>query len=189
MAPTRSGSVSDIGEVAGGSRGMTPTQPSMFPVRYPVDGAPEGDRSLDALFRLAVQRMARELTDVLPRDVRGDADSYFLADCIKGRRAPTDTTLGRLLRIQARADAHERHIVSNALREVEGRLAPATAICAHEASERETDVNGSLNMAQQLAAKEDTPTRWQQVIEYARHQLEATQRLIDAAVHRMARAA
>jgi hypothetical protein len=147
------------------------------------------EHSLDALLRLAVQKMARELTDVLPRDVRGDADSYFLADCVKGKRAPSDVTLGRLLRIQARAEAHERHIVSSALREVEGRLAPAAPICAHEASERETHVNGRLDEAQMLAAKEDTPTRWQQVIEYARHQLEATQRLIDAACHRMARSA
>ena len=175
--------------IGGGARGesMSPTQPSMFSVRYPTDGDSGADRSLDALLRLAVQRMARELTDVLPRETRGTEDSYFLQDCIKGKRAPSDVTLGRLLRIQARADAHERHIVSSALREVEGRLAPAPLLCAHEASERETDVNGALNMAQQLAAKEDTATRWQAVIEFARHQLEATQRLIDAACHRLAK--
>jgi hypothetical protein len=189
MAATRSGSLT--GGVAGGDRvdGTTQTfhfQPPMSNLSNDVSGV---EHSLDALLRLAVQKMARELTDVLPRDVRGDADSYFLADCVKGKRAPSDTTLGRLLRIQARAEAHERHIVSSALREVEGRLAPAAPICAHEASERETHVNGRLDEAQMLAAKEDTPTRWQQVVEYARHQLEATQRLIDAACHRLQRAA
>lgn len=184
---SRNNSGSAIGGGGRASESMSPTQPSFFPVRYPVDESTGADRSLDALLRLAVQKMARELTDVLPRDVRGDADSYFLKDCIAGKRAPSDATLGRLLRIQARAEAHERHIVSNALREVEGRLAPATPLCAHEASERETGVNGSLNEAQMLAAKEDTATRWQQVVQYAKAQLEATQRLIDAACHRMHR--
>ena len=161
----------------------------MFQPRYPDVAEPKVGQSLDDLLRESVQKMARELTDVMPREIRGTEDSYFLQDCIKGKRAPSDVTLGRLLRIQARADAHERHIVSSALREVEGRLAPALPICAHEASEIETDVNGALNMAQQLAAKEDTATRWQAVVQYAKAQLEATQRLIDAACHRMHRRA
>jgi hypothetical protein len=189
MAATRSGS--DIGEAAGGSRQVI-TQRINYELPMSANlsnDAPEVERSLDALLRLAVQRMARELTDVLPRDVRGDADSYFLADCLKGKRAPSDATLGRLMRIQARADAHERHIVSNALREVEGRLAPATAICVFEASLAEQEANAELDHAQLRAHQEKSPTYWAAVLEKCRIQIERTIRLADAVCHRLQRAA
>ena len=186
MSPNNSGSA-----IGGGGRGesMTPTQLPMFQPRYPDVAEPKVGQSLDDLLRESVQKMARELTDVMPREIRGTEDSYFLQDCIKGKRAPSDVTLGRLLRIQARADAHERHIVSSALREVEGRLAPATAICVFEASEAEQEANAELDQAQLRAHQEKSPTYWAAVLEKCRRQIERTIRLADAVCHRMARSA
>lgn len=136
---------------------------------------------LRSLLRQAVRHTARALLDTVPPAERNAAESQFLRDCAReeGRRDLSDVTLARLLVIQGRADSVS-HALSEELRAIEARMA-ASVSCATEASDAEDESNYPLNMAQKLAERERTPTRWAQVVELARRQLNATRRLIDAA--------
>lgn len=136
---------------------------------------------LRSLLRQAVRRTARALLDAVPSTERSTAESQFLRDCAReeGRRDLSDVTLARLLVIQGRADSVP-HTLSEELRAIEARLSSEPP-CATEASDAEDESNYPLNMAQKLAERERTPTRWMQVVELARRQLCATRRLIDAA--------
>lgn len=166
---------------AGGPRaGMTQTSRFQPPMVNQLEASPLARTAdLPEMLRLAVIHVAKQLLLDVHHAKRTESESQFLSDCARGRRAASEDTLSRLLIIQGRTDSG--YAISEAFRAIEIRTAPIAPPCPLESSRLEEATNGPLNIAQQLAHEERTPTRWQAVVEYGTKQLHATRRLIDDA--------
>ena len=102
------------------------------------------------------------------------------ADAMRDEPRLSIDGLDTLVELTARADQPD--VLGDTLRQaVFGRMASPSPLCPFEASELEQEANAPLDLAQLLAAKEQSPVRWTQVIELGRQQVYATKRLIDAA--------
>lgn len=131
---------------------------------------------LAALTREAMGFVARQILVTLPPNQRSSDESDFLQDVARGRR--DFGNLAMLLALESRSALPHR--VSEAIRAREISLS-AKSLCRQEANLLEESSNAPLNQAQLLAEREDTPTRWQQVVEFAQRQMYATRQLLDAA--------
>lgn len=131
------------------------------------------------LVRSAMGVVARQLLVAVPPSHRSKSETDFLQDVARDRRAASPETLGAILAVQRRADYP--HLFSEAVRGVELGLAPVAPLCPFEASEAEQQANAPLDLAQLIAAKDKSRTRWEAVRDYAAKQLHATRRLLDAA--------
>lgn len=137
---------------------------------------------IENALRDGVAAFAAKLLELIPANRRSGPETSKLAD-IKRKRQHASAENQAFLLWMARRTNEPVCLLSECIRlyEVEAAAAP---ICAFDASLSETIAQGPLDQAQQLAAHEDTPTRWIVVAEVARTHYEAIRRLADAAVKR-----
>lgn len=184
MSPSRSKSESYRTPAAdGGALAFIPQQsqsPAMSSNQNNTPSLAVRRAEFEAMLQAAVEVTAGQIKTDLPPSLRSADESQFIFDCARGRRAASRETLAMLLALQARGESRTRHLLSDSIRLVEAKTAPSP-ICVFEASEREEATNGPLNIAQQVAAKEKSPTRWAQVRDFALVQVHATLQLVDAA--------
>lgn len=103
---------------------------------------------------------------------------------VKRGRSLSINGLETLVQLAARCDIGQSHILEQAIARAVAERPTVVPLCAWEANERETEINGRLDNAQILAEREDSPTRWYAVGELAGEQEIISRQLRFASIQR-----
>lgn len=148
-------------------------------IQYECPGSRYPEERFELGRRTEFLALLAEMARYLRKFAISQKEYDVCTDVVKGKRLSI-AGLDLLVGIAARAD--KPMVIEDTIRRaIIDRLAAPQPPCPFDASESEQQVNEPLNLAQLVAHREKSPTRWIQVAELASEQERASRVLKEAA--------